>query len=111
MFRVRTKTLDEAFGKDRNNLPALAALLSEQIIREGGIFQIVPSAGNMGIKSIHIQKKSWRDYAVQYAADGVKMVDGSHDWSMHKITAILWTGIDGLGFSCIERVNRNFREL
>lgn len=107
--RIRNKTLDDRLGKDRNNLPALAAL-SEQVIREGGIFLIVLDPESMGIKSIHIQKKSWRAYAEQYGANGPKMVDGSHDWSKHKVIAIPWTGIDGLGFSCIQGVTFNLTE-
>ena len=63
-----------------------------------------------GIKSIHIQKKSWRDNAVQYAADGPKMVDGSHQYSRYKVIAIPWTGIDGLGLSCIMGVTFNLSE-
>ena len=109
LARVRNKTLDERFGKDRNNLPALAGL-SEQVVRDGGIFQIVLDPDSMGIKSIHVQKKSWRGYVDQYGCDGPKMVDGSHDWSKHKVIAIPWTSIDGLGLSCIQGVTFNISE-
>jgi hypothetical protein len=97
LSRMRDKALDNELGKDRHNLPSLAKE-SERIWREGGSFQIVMDDKSTGIKSIHIQKKSWRDNAVQYAADGPKMVDGSHQYSRYKVIAIPWMGIDGLGF-------------
>jgi hypothetical protein len=109
LSRIRDKALDNELGKDRHNLPSLAKE-SERIWREGGTFQIVMDDKSTGIKSIHIQKKSWRDNAVQYAADGPKMVDGSHQYSRYKVIAIPWTGIDGLGLSCIMGVTFNLSE-
>lgn len=109
LSRMRDKALDNELGKDRHNLPSLAKE-SERIWREGGSFQIIMDDKSTGIKSIHIQKKSWRDNAVQYAADGPKMVDGSHQYSRYKVIAIPWTGIDGLGLSCIMGVTFNLSE-
>jgi hypothetical protein len=83
LSRMSDKALDNELGKDRHNLPSLAKE-SERIWREGGSFQIVMDDKSTGIKSIHIQKKSWRDNAVQYAADGPKMVDGSHRYSRYR---------------------------
>jgi hypothetical protein len=91
---MRDKSLDnDELGKDSHNLPALAKE-SERIWREVGSFQIVMDDKSTGIKFIHIQKN-------HYAADGSKMVDGSHQYSRYKVIAIPWTGIDGLGLSCI----------
>ena len=98
--RLRGKFLDESIGKDRNNLPALAGL-AEHVIRDGGTFRIVPDPESMGIKCIHIQTRSMRGYAVQYGPDSVKMVDGSHHWSKHQLTACPWTGIDCFGFNFV----------
>jgi hypothetical protein len=109
LSHMRDKTLDNELGKDRHNLPSLAKE-SESIWREGGSFQIVMDVKSTGIKSIHIQKKSWRDNAVQYAADGPKMVDSSHQYSRYNVIAIPWTGIDGLGLSCIMGITFNLSE-
>jgi hypothetical protein len=109
LSHMRDKALDNELGKDCHNLPSLAKE-SERIWREGGSFQIVMDDKSIGIKSIHIEKKSWRDNAVQYAADGPKMVDGSHQYSRYKVIAIPWTGIDGLDFSCIMGVTFNLSE-
>jgi hypothetical protein len=106
---MRDKALDNELGKDCHNLPFLAKE-SESVWREDGSFQIVVDDKSTGIKSIHIQNKSWRDNAVQYATDGPKMVDGSHQYSRYKVIAIPWTGIDGLGLSCIMGVTFNLSE-
>lgn len=86
---MSNKYLDEKLGKDWHKLPALAKL-SEEIIRERGIFRFVMNMNpnSSGISSIHIQKKHW-SYARQYSFDGLKMVDGSHDYSNNKVIAIL----------------------
>jgi hypothetical protein len=64
----------------------------------------------MSIKSIHIQKFSWREYVVQYGQDGPKMVDGTHGTSQHGNVSIPWTLVDGLNRSFIGGITLNLTE-
>jgi hypothetical protein len=61
---MRNSHLDKIYGADRHNLPALAEM-SEEWVREGGVFSIVPSEDG-GILSIHVQNVMWKDYAMRY---------------------------------------------
>jgi hypothetical protein len=79
------------------------------VIREGGIFDIVPDESG-DIAALHIQKKSWRDYTLQFSPDGPKMCDGSHKYSQYNFQAMPWTGIDGLGKSFIAGITCNLTE-
>jgi hypothetical protein len=105
---MRKNYLDRIYGADRHNLPALAEM-SEEWIREGGVFSIVPSADG-GILSIHAQHVMWKDYAMRYGPDGPKMVDGSHKYSMYRLETIPWTLVDCLFRSKIVGVTYNLSE-
>ena len=73
LANIKTKVLDNMHGKDRHNIPALATLSSD-IIRSGGICNIVPD-DSFGIESIHLQTKDMHQYTMQYGMnDGYSKV-------------------------------------
>ena len=107
--RLKNKYLDKTLGHDRVDLPGLSKLAAKTI-REGGTFEIVPDDESMCIAFLHVQKATWREYAIQYGTDGPKMVDGTHGTNQHGWLGIPWTLIDGLLHSQLAGVTYHLTE-
>ena len=91
---MKKKVLEERYVSNRNQLHALF-LNGEKIWRHGGIFEVVPS-DKYGIESLHFQPSLMRRYAMVYGSNDLKMVNGTHHLSKHKMIPIVWSIVDGL---------------
>ena len=109
LHRLREKHLKQKYGPDGHHLPDLFA--KGHLIRDlGGIFAVVPSSEDFGIKTIHCQTKLMRQYADVYATDGFRMADGTHKISQYDWTFVFWIVVDCLFRSKFVGYSANFTE-
>ena len=95
----------ERYGEDMHDLPGLFEKC-RQVKSEGGLFEIVPSPTDFGIKSIHVQARLMRAYAMMYP--DLKIVDGTTGLSQYDFTFILFSCVCYLMRTHITGITANF---
>ena len=93
LHRLKKQHLAAKFGPGGHDLTDL--FKKGELIRQlGGSFVVIPSKTDLGVKSIHCQKKLMAQYARLYG--DFKMADGTHKLSQYEYVFVFFMVIDCL---------------
>ena len=94
---MKKKNLTARYGTYMHDLPGL--LEKYQQIRENcGMFEIVPSPIDWGMKALCVQSKLMGDYATSYG--DLRMANGTFKLCQYNFVFIIWIIVDCLLRSC-----------